>query len=283
MKSRQPMLDEGIDELDIHRECLNQCRSSILWQYITRYPESLSKVDEHGYLPLHLLLLHPSSTIEDALMMMDKYPAALQHQNKYCDLPLHIECRKRSRFRILSKCIELYPEALAKTDIHRCIPLERILSNRSSTIEDALMMIEKYPAALYQRFRSYTLPIHIEFKNRCRAVIIAKSIELYPQTLDEQLIALINEKVELSNFHEFASALAVVFSQRPMMLYNYRALRSYDIRGDPCIRRRILLQLPQQALTPKHHQDYRNLNWQSRAATITLLSKMRTKHQHSGQ
>jgi hypothetical protein len=63
-----------IHGLDLHQECKNQCRSSIILQYIELYPDSLAKADEEKYLPLHRLLENKLSSIDVALTMIEKYP-----------------------------------------------------------------------------------------------------------------------------------------------------------------------------------------------------------------
>jgi hypothetical protein len=62
----------------IHRECDKACRSAVLAKCIELYPKSLGEAEGWGHLPLHRLLLNEVSAIEDALMMMEKYPAALK-------------------------------------------------------------------------------------------------------------------------------------------------------------------------------------------------------------
>jgi ankyrin repeat protein len=146
--------------------------------------EALAIADAQGCLPLHQLL-SISSSLEAALMMIEKYPAALQHRNHYVELPLHIECKHRCRSIIISKRIKLYPEALAVADRIGFLPLHWLLMNRPgpSSIEDALMLIMKYPAALSHQNIQGQLPLHTECSHSCRSTIIAKCIELYPDAL----------------------------------------------------------------------------------------------------
>jgi ankyrin repeat protein len=195
---------DAIVELDIHEECKKKCRSSILWQYIERYPQALAQEDSLRSLPLHTILKNSSSKVEDALMIIDKYPPALEHVDHRRQLPLHIECSHRGRSSIIIKCIEQYPDCLVKADDEGYLPLHWLLSNEATSLEDALMMIEKHPAALrFQNddsnhplhleminrrrksimLRCGRIPLHIECKNRCRSSIISKCIELYPETM----------------------------------------------------------------------------------------------------
>ena len=76
----------------LHLECSLQCRSAIIAKCIELYPEALAGADKSRYLPLHIAFGNESLTFEDALLMMVQYPAAVQRQNKYGELPLHIEC-----------------------------------------------------------------------------------------------------------------------------------------------------------------------------------------------
>jgi hypothetical protein len=334
------------NKLDIHIECKNQCRSSILLQYMERYPESVSKVDERGYMPLHCLLENQSSSIDLAWMMMEKYPAALQHPNKMGQLPLQIEVIHQCRSAIISRCIELYPQALAQADsigymplhkicwkrssamddvlrmmdeypaalehydyfenlpIHiecsnqcrapiilQCIdlypeclskldkwanlPLHIVLANKSSTIEDALMMIEKYPAAVRHLNTYGHFPLHIECMNQRRSYIISRCIEIYPESLDDKAISYVLGDVNTSSFNKYRSVLSIIFTSRPSSLYDRHINVYNDIKDDPYYRRQILNLLARCVFTPTHHTDYCHLNWQPRSAMMMLLSQMK--------
>jgi uncharacterized membrane protein YiaA len=170
-------------EIDIHEECRNQCRSSIILACIEQHPESLVKLDERGDLPLHILLNNKSSSIDIALMMIGTYPAALQHRDYIGKLQLHIECEKQCRSSIISQCIELYAESLAIVDGSGYLPLHWLILSKSSSVEDVLMMIEKYPAALQHQCKQGYLPLHMESYAQCRSAIILKCIELFPEGL----------------------------------------------------------------------------------------------------
>jgi ankyrin repeat protein len=184
---------DELEKLDFHEECKNQCRSSIVRRYIELYPEALAKADSFSNLPLHLILKNPNTWNQPAIAelvvdMIDKYPAALQHRDGDGRLPLHLACIGQCRSSIVAKCIELYPEALAKADRFSSFPLYLLLWNpntwnQPAITELALHMIDKYPAALQRRNGDGYLPLHIECMGKCRSSIIAKCIELYPESL----------------------------------------------------------------------------------------------------
>jgi hypothetical protein len=161
--------------------------SAVIRKCIELYPEALAMPANDDSLPLHYLLMRQFSTLEDALMMIEKYPATLQHQNMNNNLPLHLECIYQARSPIIATSIEVYPQALSMGGEDRCLPLQCLLSNQSSSLDDALTMIEKYPAALQYRgaYSHLPLALHIECMNQCRSAIISKCIELYPQALAE--------------------------------------------------------------------------------------------------
>jgi ankyrin repeat protein len=344
-----------VNERFIHGECENQCRSTVISQYILRYPQSLAKTNEYGYLPLHILLRNESSSIDDALLMIEIYPAALQHQNNNGQQPLHIECVHQRRSCIISTCIELYPEslkvsdywgdlplhvllpsvmlrkfvaspidlvqlmiekypaalehqngqgelplhlechyncrsilisqlierypeALAVADENGFLPLHKLLWKQPSSIDDALMMIEKYPAALHHHDGYDYRPFHYECMAQCRPSLISKCIEIDPESLDDRAIYALINKIRKSNFFEYSSVLQLVFATRPMSLYQVLPV-DCDIRKDPTYRRRILNQLPRHVFTPNHQSDYQDLNWQSRASIMMLLTQMKMQQQ----
>jgi hypothetical protein len=272
-------MDIDISTLDIHEECKNQCRSSIIMRYIELYPESLSVADNDGYLPLHRLLMNRSSTIDDALAMIEKYPAALQHQqdrNGY--LPLHLESLYRGRSIIIAKCIEIYPDSLTLADWLGWLPLHSLLLNKESSINDALMMIEKYPAAVKHRTSNYSIPLQVEcWFNKCRPAILLKCIELYPESVTDIAIGLILRKISKPNFGMYTTVFLIVFTARPMSLYDPHDALKGGIRKNPYYRRKILNLLPRHVFTPIHDADYRDLNWQPRAAMMLLLSQLKIR------
>jgi hypothetical protein len=265
--------------LPLHIECKYQCRSAVLVKCIELYPEALERFDMSGHLPLHRLLLNESSSVEDAWLMVEAYPTALE-ESYHDDLPLHIECNYRCRSSIISKCIELYPEALATPGEQGDLPLHRLLQYDSSSTDDALMMIETYPEALKHRNNMNELPIHIECKNQYRLSIVSACVKLYPETFDNKVINITIGNIDKKYFQEYASLLSFIFTYRPMSLYQYDSLNgNNDIRSYPYYRRRILNDLlPHRVLTPKHDSDYRELNWQPRAAMMMLLSQMKLKN-----
>jgi ankyrin repeat protein len=171
--------------LPLHIESRHQCRSILIAKLIELYPESLTIADKKGCLPLHEALKNESSSsgIDVALIMIDKYSAALQHQNIDGYLPLHIECRRQCRLPLITKFIELYPESLATVDQGGCLPLHAVLKNETSTVDVALMMIEKYPAAIQHQNNEGYLSLHIECRRQFRSSVMSKFIELYPESL----------------------------------------------------------------------------------------------------
>jgi hypothetical protein len=178
---------------------------------------------------------------------------------------IHVECEWECRPAII----------LLEADCKGYLPLHMLLCSWTSSTEDALMMIEKYPAALQHPIKIGSLPLPIELIIQCRSSIILKCIELYPEALDDRAITIVIEQVDLSNFRRYSSALSIIFSARPMSLYDHGNKIGHDIRHNSFYRRRILNLLPRHVFTPTHEVDYRDLYWHSRLAMIMLLSYFR--------
>jgi hypothetical protein len=144
------------------------------------------------------------------------------------------------------------------------------------------MMIEKFPALLQipNQHDLHQVPFYLEYKFRCRAAIISKCIELYPEALDDEAIEMVFDKVHAKTFCEHTSVLSLVSTHRPMSLYEVRTdpNQRHDIRADPTYRRRILHLMPRHVFTPAHDADVRDLNWQPRAAMMMLLSQMKIQY-----
>jgi hypothetical protein len=136
----------------------------IILQFIERYPESLALANE-GYLPLHRVLENKLSPIDDG------------------EIPSSTICRRRTTFtyRIQHQCrsaitskymgayilaMGLYPESCDIADKSEYLLLHVLLENMSSSIVDALMMMENYPEALQYTSKHDDLPIHIECRNQ---------------------------------------------------------------------------------------------------------------------
>jgi hypothetical protein len=256
--------------LPLHLECRYQCRSAMIIRCMDLYPESLAVADMDEYLPLHQLLSNKSSYKDAALMMIEQYSSALQHQNKYGRLPLHLECSHHCRSSIIIRCVDLYPESLTSADNFGYLPLHRLLENEYSSIDDALMMIEKYPLQLQHKNSYGEVPIHIECQYQCRSTIISKCVQVYPLAVDEKVVTTVVKRITQENFHHYQSALSIVFTARPDYLYG----DNDDIRANRYYRRRILNLLPRHVFTPTHEADYRDLNWQPRYAMMMLLVQL---------
>jgi hypothetical protein len=100
--------------LPIHIECSKGSQIQVISKCVEFYPEGLEKVDGMEYmLPLQCLLMSDTSSLDAALYVMDQYPEAIKHRRFNGDsYPLHAECMKQCRLRVLSKCYEFYPDAI---------------------------------------------------------------------------------------------------------------------------------------------------------------------------
>jgi hypothetical protein len=81
------------------------------------------------------------------------------------------------------------------------------------------------------------------------------------------------DKVNKVRFCEYTPVLAIVFTRRPVGLYEHSDIKGDDLRKDPYCRRRLLNLLPH-VFTPENDSDYQILNWQPRAAMKLLSSQI---------
>jgi ankyrin repeat protein len=272
------------DQLPLHIEKRHQCRLPVILKCIELFPESLSDINHNGYLPLHLLLADKSSSIDDAHMIINKYPAVLAYKDGQCQLPLHIECSNQCRPSIISKCIELYPEALKEPDSDGCLPLHLLLWNDQSAVEVTLLMIRKCPDTLTAKDYSGYLPINVECHSQCRVAVIRQCVELFPQSLESKDSRGKTPFTILLDQIRQANRISTIYTCLPAILYVADATKntysaSYTkLIVEPCFRefdkltatlkRRILLNL---APNDKLSQEKCDLNYQPRSSLLMAL------------
>jgi hypothetical protein len=273
--------------LPLHVECADRWRSAIISQCIELYPEALALAGKEGLLPIHYALADNFSSMDIFLMMIEKYPAAIHHQDKYDNLPLHIECQYQCRPLVVCKCIELYPRSLAVTKNTNMLPLHVILRNPASSSSLAELIIDKYPAALHNSDHHGNLPIHIECNSRCRSAIISKCIELYPEALSVSThTGLIPWTSALSTMNKtrkvgMMKSLSILLSAHPESFYHPPRdpiINKLAMMQDPLWRRMILNLLPSCLSSASHVQSHHDLNWQSRCSLLHLWLQIRLKN-----
>jgi hypothetical protein len=167
----------------------------------------------------------------------------LKHEKSACNFPLHSECKNQCRSSILSKCIELYPEALAKV-YSRNLLLNILLGSSASSIDDAVMMMEKYPAALHIKIAA-VIYLHSECDYRRRCAVIAKCIELYPNSL-----------AQISSYGYFLLHICL-----------YNETSSIDVAL-------MLIEKYPAALQHLNHYDYLHIHVESRGCLFTVSDTM---------
>jgi ankyrin repeat protein len=131
------------------------------------------------------ILLDRSSSIEGILQLVKGNPLVLRKQDKYGNLPIHIECSKQCRPQIIRSFIDIFPESLMVPNMYGYRPLHEILSAKCSSLDIALMMIRRIKRTVEQEALNGDLPLHIECATNARYEVIAACIQLYPLGLSQ--------------------------------------------------------------------------------------------------
>jgi hypothetical protein len=108
---------------------------------------------------------------------------------------------------------------------------------------------------------------------------ISKCIKLRPDAIDFTTFNFIMTHVNRDNFHEYSLSLSIVLTALPLSFYYEYVYEYCEITKHSHFRRKILNLLPSTLFTLKHDTDYRDLNWQSRAAMIMLLLQIKIQRQ----
>jgi hypothetical protein len=244
--------------------------------------------DEANILPLDLVFKYGSLSIENLLMIIEAYPAALQHENIHGYLPVHVESLHECRASIIAKCIELYPESLHMPSCPGDFLLHCCQSNESSSVEVALMLMEKYPAELQHTNKYDDLPIHLECKKQCRVAVIRRCFEIYPHSVMEiedgyihpmeLILWRIGTTANRYNTHRFIPVLSFLVQVNPIAFVelvcsprpNSSSLENYDLRMQ-----RILMNLISgNMLSEEMRKVQRNFNWHPRSSLLYLMLQL---------
>jgi ankyrin repeat protein len=235
-------------------------------------------------------LLRPYPSVQDILQVIQDDSDAVRQKDEYGSLPIHYACTSQCKPSVMSKLLELYPESLAVSDGQGNLPLHCVLAFIFAPTAIALMMVEKYPDAIRHRNAQRNLPIHIECSAQCRAIILSKCIELYPESLS--LTGLLNNHpwscalygVNYETIRRQRKALFILLSARPESFYHpphYPFINQLVVWKDSQCRRIIFNLLPCCLSSAAHLQDYRDLNWRPRSSLLYLCLQFRSSHHRS--
>ncbi len=97
---------------------------------------------------LHDALCNNRNSSEYICYLIDKDIESVRKENWDEFLPLHIECMKHGRLKVVMKLLDIYPEAITIADGNDNIPLFNALNNYRSPSDVVLYLIDRYPEAV---------------------------------------------------------------------------------------------------------------------------------------
>jgi hypothetical protein len=189
------------------------------------------------------------------------------------------------------KCIELYKESLLIPNIKGWLPLHALLRTRRqyqypkvTPVKTALMVVDQGPAAVRHHDNYGNLPIWVECYCQARYPVVAKCIELYPQSLmlknckrqiPWSILTWFQIRVRSErNYSALQAVLKLIVTTCPEIYYC-----PWE-RLDPCLwtsdlRRMIFSLHPICRSSPKHLREYRDMNYTHRAVLLYLSLRVR--------
>lgn len=129
--------------------------------FLDAHPESISKVDNDGYLPLHRALLaeNKKPDLEVIKFLVLSAEETILESTSMGEFPLHLAC-KYSSSTIVKFLVDCFPEVLQYRDRNGSFPLDHALYG-DDVDEDVLqILLQYYPVLLTFINDDGTLPLH---------------------------------------------------------------------------------------------------------------------------
>jgi ankyrin repeat protein len=137
--------------LPIHHAAMANSFNSVQF-VLDKSPESASKVQEDGFLPLHMSMYFEEVDLEVVQLILNCYPIGIQHKAKDGRLPLHIAA-ENSAFDcdLISLLLKHYPDASKETNNAGQLPLHLLLDNKHCHVDSFLLLLDANPNAVSQK------------------------------------------------------------------------------------------------------------------------------------
>jgi ankyrin repeat protein len=256
--------------LPLHIECKNQCRQEVITKLIGYFPEAISMPDKSNNLPLHDAVFNATNSSNVISYLINLYPDATRMKNtgNNENLPLHIECRYKARYEVIVKLVDVFPGSLSVANKKGCYALHYVSGNPYGSLYALQYVYGKHPTIVSTPDVFGQLPLfHAVFSTEESEV---ENLAPYhvPRSLthaDKQMFAMTLERPRKLVFllKKYPPALLLP-SDNPV-------IDMEEIISDRSLYRTMLHISCAHLSTPKHIDEYHELNWQSRSRLLYAL------------
>ena len=158
---------------------------------IDAYPESITKPNNTGVTPLHILCgnekIADTVAVDILGLLLERFPEAAQHADNDGYTPLHnIMCIKNATLGMVKLLIDAYPESLCREDDNGYAPLHKLCINKkiddSAAVDILALLLERCPetARRADGDNNGVLPIHLATMTSKSPEFCRMLIEAYP-------------------------------------------------------------------------------------------------------
>lgn len=132
-----------------------------------------------------------SSSMEIVQAIISTQPQAVHELNADGKLPIHFAAWHQSPHEIISLLIQLFPDSV-KTREEKCgnLPIHYAIQyapqGPSADIRPSLVLLEAYPAAVFEANSKGFFPIHLAARNRCPVAFIDALLKICPYSVGFQ-------------------------------------------------------------------------------------------------
>jgi ankyrin repeat protein len=195
------------NRLPIHMAASNEkSQESLIHRLIQLNPRCASLVDREGMLPLHLACEQGKAWNNGTQCIYDAYPQAVRQaeSNHRGWLPLHMAAVcPRDTGELITKLVELYPEAASKPDNEGRFPLHLACSAGKNWLGGLNALFDANPSALAAVDKSGFIPLQIAALRYCHGSDRHKA--------RTKAVPKVEAEKEQSVTHEEAMELDIIF------------------------------------------------------------------------
>ena len=162
------------------RNITTRCTSTLIQQLFEAYPQGLAQVDEHGYTPLHVILIGSAECNADLFKWMaERCPSNMLERDRSGRTPLYLACRSLIRHlgddssEICKYLIAKCPELVRIPGLREGPPIHLLLRHCQHPLvkEVVVCLLREYPESYGMVASGSCAPSSIPFVQRIKPLL----------------------------------------------------------------------------------------------------------------
>ena len=210
MMTLESRCEEG--RVPLHYACTVKDNASVIRYLVNLDEAAVYKADEHGDLPLHLLLrqdwsMDPEEQLRLVDLFLSIYREGIHRFNDSHGLPLHVACQQSSSLELIKRLVEVGDErqplhwysenckqygTVGVMNDNERFPLHLACMNRKKNLDIIEYILDRYPTCVKHWDEDCNLPLHYfmnsfwkKDEHEKRANLMKKMVAYFPDSVNQ--------------------------------------------------------------------------------------------------